>query len=155
MLSLTYRTITGKTNSFILFPGSAESSVGLLRKTSLAMAYSGPYQVVQGIVDAFNVSINIFPIRVSCRLHCIYSPQTELGSLQCDGTSCPAPSNGTARMGRVTGKMLCLYFPCYIYNSIVACCRCGQIEHGIFECVQHANMPGSGQNLQMLGEHLL
>ena len=112
MLSLTYRTITGKTNSFILFPGSAESSVGLLRKTSLAMAYSGPYQVVQGIVDAFNVSINIFPIRVSCRLHCIYSPQTELGSLQCDGTSCPAPSNGTARMGRVTGKMLCLYFPC-------------------------------------------
>ena len=112
MLSLTCRTITGKTNSFILFPGSAESSVGLLRKTSLAMAYSGPYQVVQGIVDAFNVSINIFPIRVSCRLHCIYSPQTELGSLQCDGTSCPAPSNGTARMGRVTGKMLCLYFPC-------------------------------------------
>lgn len=76
------RTITGRTNSFILFPGSAESSVGLLRKTSLAMAYSGPYQVVQGIVDAFN---------------------TELGSLQCDGTSCPAPSNGTARMGRVTG----------------------------------------------------
>jgi len=76
------RTITGKTNSFILFPGSAESSVGLLRKTSLAMAYSGPYQVVQGIVDAFN---------------------TELGSLQCDGTSCPAPSNSTARMGRVTG----------------------------------------------------
>ena len=63
MLSLTYRTITGKTNSFILFPGSAESSVGLLRKTSLAMAYSGPYQVVQGIVDAFNVSINIFPIK--------------------------------------------------------------------------------------------
>ena len=114
MLSLTCRTITGKTNSFILFPGSAESSVGLLRKTSLAMAYSGPYQVVQGIVDAFNVSINIFPIKVSCRLHCIYSPQTELGSLQCDGTSCPAPSNGTARMGRVTGKMLCLYFPCYI-----------------------------------------
>ena len=115
MLSLTCRTITGKTNSFILFPGSAESSVGLLRKTSLAMAYSGPYQVVQGIVDAFNVSINIFPIRVSCSLHCIYSPQTELGSLQCDGTSCPAPSNGTARMGRVTGKMLCLYFPCYMY----------------------------------------
>ena len=114
MLSLTCRTITGKTNSFILFPGSAESSVGLLRKTSLAMAYSGPYQVVQGIVDAFNVSINIFPIKVSCRLHCIYSPQTELGSLQCDGTSCPAPSNGTARMGRVTGMMLCLYFPCYI-----------------------------------------
>ena len=114
MLSLTCRTITGKTNSFILFPGSAESSVGLLRKTSLAMAYSGPYQVVQGIVDAFNVSINIFPIKVSCRLHCIYSPQTELGSLQCDGTSCPAPSNGTARMGRVTGKMLCLFFPCYI-----------------------------------------
>ena len=114
MLSLTCRTITGKTNSFILFPGSAESSVGLLRKTSLAMAYSGPYQVVQGIVDAFNVSINIFPIKVSSRLHCIYSPQTELGSLQCDGTSCPAPSNGTARMGRVTGKMLCLYFPFYI-----------------------------------------
>ena len=114
MLSLAYRTITGKTNSFILFPGSAESSVGLLRKTSLAMAYSGPYQVVQGIVDAFNVSINIFSTKVSCRLHCIYSPQTELGSLQCDGTSCPAPSNGTARMGRVTGKMLCLYFPFYI-----------------------------------------
>ena len=114
MLSLTCRTITGKTNSFILFPGSAESSVGLLRKTSLAMAYSGPYQVVQGIVDAFNVSTNIFTNKVSCRLHCIYSHQTELGSLQCDGTSCPAPSNDTVRMGRVKGKMLCLYFSCYI-----------------------------------------
>ena len=118
MLSLTCRTITGKTNSFILFPGSAESSVGLLRKTSLAMAYSGPYQVVQGIVDAFNVSINIlwsFQLRsISDFIVHNYSLQTELGSLQCDGTSCPAPSNGTARMGRVTGKMLCLYFPCYI-----------------------------------------
>ena len=51
-----FRTISGKSNAFILFPGSADSSVGLLRKTSLAMEYSGPYQVVQDIVTAFNVS---------------------------------------------------------------------------------------------------
>ena len=50
------RTITGKSNSFIVFPGSSSSSVGLLRKTSIALQYDGPFQVVQGIVDAFNVS---------------------------------------------------------------------------------------------------
>ena len=50
-----FRSISGKSNAFILFPGSADSSVGLLRKTSLAMDYSGPYQVVQDIVTAFNV----------------------------------------------------------------------------------------------------
>ena len=50
------RSITGKSNSFIVYPGSSSSSVGLLRKTSIAMEYDGPFQVVQGIVEAFNVS---------------------------------------------------------------------------------------------------
>merc|ERR1719348_363509 len=68
------RTISGKSNAFILFPGSADSSVGLLRKTSLAMEYSGPYQVVQDIVTAFN---------------------TELGNLQCEGSSCPEDETPT------------------------------------------------------------
>lgn len=44
-------------NSFIVYPGSSTSSVGLLRKTSLALQYDGPYQVVQGIVSAFDVSV--------------------------------------------------------------------------------------------------
>jgi len=70
----TGRSISGKSNAFILFPGSADSSVGLLRKTSLAMEYSGPYQVVQEIVNAFN---------------------TELGNLQCEGSSCPEDETPT------------------------------------------------------------
>jgi len=70
------RTISGKSNAFILFPGSSTSSVGLLRKTSLALQYSGPYQVVQGIVDSFN---------------------TELGTLQCEGSSCPPEESGSSK----------------------------------------------------------
>ena len=49
------RVIVGKSNSFILFPGTSDSDIGLLRKTSLAMMYNGPFSVVQSIVDAFNV----------------------------------------------------------------------------------------------------
>merc|ERR1712227_466608 len=70
------RSISGRSNSFILFPGSSTSSVGLLRKTSLALQYSGPYQVVQDIVDSFN---------------------TELGILQCEGSSCPPEDSGSRR----------------------------------------------------------
>jgi len=59
------RTVTGTSNSFIVFPGAA-SSVGLLRRTSIGLKYAGPYEVIKPVVDAFN---------------------TELGTLECDG--CP------------------------------------------------------------------
>jgi len=67
------RTVTGTSNSFIVFPG-ASSSVGLLRKTSIGLKYDGPYEVIKPVVDAFN---------------------TELGTLECDG--CPAPSSRKRR----------------------------------------------------------
>merc|ERR1712049_31138 len=54
---LNSRVITGKSNAFILFPGTSDSDVGLLRKTSLAMMYNGPFSVVQSIVDAFNTDL--------------------------------------------------------------------------------------------------
>ena len=51
---LLFRTVTGTSNSFIVFPGS-DSSVGLLRKTSIGLKYAGPYEVIKPVVDAFNV----------------------------------------------------------------------------------------------------
>ena len=48
------RTVTGTSNSFIVFPGAA-SSVGLLRRTSIGLKYAGPYEVIKPVVDAFNV----------------------------------------------------------------------------------------------------
>merc|ERR1711963_1253944 len=46
------RTVAGTSNSFIVFPGSS-ADTGLLRQTSIALMYSGPYSVIQGVVDAF------------------------------------------------------------------------------------------------------
>ena len=54
MLPLSFRTVTGTSNSFIVFPGSS-SSVGLLRKTSIGLKYDGPFTVIKAVVDAFNV----------------------------------------------------------------------------------------------------
>ena len=51
----TFRIVTGTSNSFIVFPGSS-ADTGLLRQTSIALMYSRPYTVIQGVVDAFNVS---------------------------------------------------------------------------------------------------
>ena len=48
--------MTGTSNTFIVFPGSS-ADTGLLRQTSIALMYSGPYTVIQGVVDAFNVSL--------------------------------------------------------------------------------------------------
>lgn len=62
------RTLTGTSDTFTLFPGTA-SSLGLLRKTSLAMTFTGPASVVQPVIDSFN---------------------SELGSLECEGPGCPA-----------------------------------------------------------------
>merc|ERR1711963_510423 len=59
------RTVAGTSNSFIVLPGSS-ADTGLLRQTSIALMYSGPYSVIQGVVDAFN---------------------EELGNLECD--NCP------------------------------------------------------------------
>ena len=50
------RSVVGTSNTFIVFPGSS-ADTGLLRQTSIALMYSGPYTVIQGVVDAFNVSI--------------------------------------------------------------------------------------------------
>jgi len=67
------RTVAGTSNSFIVFPGSS-ADTGLLRQTSIALMYSGPYSVIQGVVDAFN---------------------EELGSLECD--NCPEASSRRKR----------------------------------------------------------
>merc|ERR1712106_693471 len=76
------RTVTGTSNSFIVFPGSS-SSVGLLRKTSIGLKYDGPYEVIRPVVDAFN---------------------TELGTLECDG--CPAPSSRKRRESSAPSGLL-------------------------------------------------
>lgn len=62
----TGRTVSGSSSTFIIFPGSS-ASTGLLRQTSIALMYAGPYTVIEDVVDAFNA---------------------ELGSLDCEG--CPA-----------------------------------------------------------------
>jgi len=62
----TGRSVKGTSNPFIMFPGSS-ADTGLLRQTSLALMYSGPYTVIEGVVTAFN---------------------EELGSLECE--NCPA-----------------------------------------------------------------
>merc|ERR1712203_476214 len=67
------RSVVGTSNTFIVFPGSS-ADTGLLRQTSIALMYSGPYTVIQGVVDAFN---------------------EELGSLECD--NCPQTSSRRKR----------------------------------------------------------
>merc|ERR1712037_362640 len=71
------RSVTGTSNTFIVFPGSS-ADTGLLRQTSIALMYSGPYTVIQGVVDAFN---------------------EELGNLECD--NCP---EATSRRKRSLGS---------------------------------------------------
>ena len=56
------RSVVGTSNTFIVFPGSS-ADTGLLRQTSIALMYSGPYTVIQGVVDAFNVSV--FQVKLS------------------------------------------------------------------------------------------
>merc|ERR1712032_28948 len=67
------RSVMGTSNTFIVFPGSS-ADTGLLRQTSIALMYSGPYTVIQGVVDAFN---------------------EELGSLECD--NCPETASRRKR----------------------------------------------------------
>ena len=83
--------MTGTSNSFIVFPGSS-ADTGLLRQTSIALMYSGPYSVIQGVVDAFNVSFYNKKLR---RLTDKLYRQEELGSLECD--NCPEASSRRKR----------------------------------------------------------
>jgi len=79
----TGRSITGSSNSFTLFPGSSDDT-GLLRQTTLALLYNGPYTAIESVVDAFN---------------------SELGSLECDG--CPSnPATSSRRRRNIASDMV-------------------------------------------------
>ena len=87
--------MTGTSNTFIVFPGSS-ADTGLLRQTSIALMYSGPYTVIQGVVDAFNVSL--FKSQIN-EVDTHLLSQEELGNLECD--NCP---EATSRRKRSLGS---------------------------------------------------